>query len=75
MLCKQVLEGAELDFSRYGETLFEVLFAGGRMAAGGNVVSEKENKRLEFTVNTVYIHGDAHCWSLAGPWPQNMLCR
>ena len=40
----------ELDFSRYGETLFEVLFAGGRMAAGGNVVSEKENKRLEFTV-------------------------
>jgi len=40
----------ELDFSRYGETLFEVLFAGGRMAAGGNVVSEKENKRLDFTV-------------------------
>lgn len=23
----QVLEGAELDFSRYGDTLFEVLFA------------------------------------------------
>jgi len=47
----QVLESVELDFSRYGETLFEVLFAGGRMAAGGNVVSEKENKRLEFTVS------------------------
>ncbi|KAA6427859.1 MAG: flagellar associated, partial [Trebouxia sp. A1-2] len=45
-----VLESVELDFSRYGETLFEVLFAGGRMAAGGNVVSEKENKRLDFTV-------------------------
>lgn len=47
----QVLESVELDFSRYGETLFEVLFAGGRMAAGGNVVSEKENKRLDFTVS------------------------
>ncbi|KAK9817341.1 hypothetical protein WJX74_003121 [Apatococcus lobatus] len=34
------LDSAELDFSRYGETLFEVLFAGGRMAAGGNVVEE-----------------------------------
>lgn len=53
MLYVQVLEGAELDFSRYGETLFEVLFAGGRMAAGGNVVSEKENKRLEFTVGLI----------------------
>lgn len=48
---RQVLESVELDFSRYGETLFEVLFAGGRMAAGGNVVSEKENKRLDFTVS------------------------
>lgn len=46
----KVLESVELDFSRYGETLFEVLFAGGRMAAGGNVVSEKETKRLDFTV-------------------------
>lgn len=34
------LEGVELDFSRYGDTLFEVLFAGGRMAGGGNVVEE-----------------------------------
>lgn len=46
----QVLEGAELDFSRYGETLFEVLFAGGRLAAGGNVVVERENKKLEYNV-------------------------
>mmetsp|Transcript_181 Transcript_181/g.463 ORF Transcript_181/g.463 Transcript_181/m.463 type:complete len:420 (+) Transcript_181:190-1449(+) len=34
--CK-VLETSTLDFSRYGETLFEVLFAGGRMAAGGSL--------------------------------------
>eukprot|EP00891_Asterochloris_glomerata_P001856 jgi/Astpho2/1856/Aster-00382 len=46
----KVLEGAELDFSRYGETLFEVLFAGGRLAAGGNVVVERENKKLEYNV-------------------------
>ena len=49
----KVLESAELDFSRYGETLFEVIFAGGRLAAGGSVVSQKENKRLEFNVSTV----------------------
>ncbi|KAK9823766.1 hypothetical protein WJX72_005350 [[Myrmecia] bisecta] len=42
------LESANLDFSRYGDTLFEVLFAGGRMAAGGNVVGE--GKKLEFNV-------------------------
>ena len=31
---------ADLDFSRYGDTLFEVLFAGGRMSAGGAVVDD-----------------------------------
>eukprot|EP00899_Mesostigma_viride_P006495 jgi/Mesvir1/15847/Mv03395-RA.1 len=30
----KVLENSDLDFSRYGDTLFEILFAGGRMAAG-----------------------------------------
>ncbi|KAK9825641.1 hypothetical protein WJX81_003224 [Elliptochloris bilobata] len=44
----KILEGAELDFSRYGDTLFEVLFAGGRMAAGGNVV--EEGKKLNTNV-------------------------
>lgn len=34
------LETAELDFSRYGETLFEVFIAGGRLAGGGNVVPD-----------------------------------
>ena len=33
----QVLETSTLDFSRYGTTLFEVLFAGGRMTAGGSL--------------------------------------
>ncbi len=33
------LQAADLDFNRYGDTLFEVLFAGGRMGAGGAVAS------------------------------------
>mmetsp|Transcript_4435 Transcript_4435/g.10718 ORF Transcript_4435/g.10718 Transcript_4435/m.10718 type:complete len:422 (-) Transcript_4435:199-1464(-) len=40
--CK-VLETSSLDFSRYGETLFEVLYAGGRMTAGG-ALEENESK-------------------------------
>jgi len=43
--CK-VLETSTLDFSRYGETLFEVLFAGGRMAAGGSL-DDSSNARLK----------------------------
>lgn len=42
------LAGVDLDFSRYGETLFEVLFAGGRMAGGGNVI--QEGKKLDTNV-------------------------
>lgn len=36
----QVLDGAELDFSRYGDTLFEVFFVGGRLATGASVAAE-----------------------------------
>ena len=46
----RVLESVELDFSRYGDTLFEVLFAGGRLAGGGNVV--EEGKKLDINVRT-----------------------
>lgn len=44
----RVLESVDLDFSRYGDTLFEVLFAGGRLAGGGNVVDE--GKKLDINV-------------------------
>ena len=44
----RVLETTELDFSRYGDTLFEVLFAGGRMAAGGTLAPE--GRRLDTNV-------------------------
>ena len=55
MLIEQVLEGADLDFSRYGDTLFEVLFAGGRLAGGGNVV--EEGKKLDTNVS---LHRPQH---------------
>jgi hypothetical protein len=53
----KVLESAELDFSRYGDTLFEVLFAGGRLAGGGNVV--EEGKRLDTNVSAVLLNEPA----------------
>jgi hypothetical protein len=30
----KALDAAEIEFARYGDTLFEVLFAGGRLASG-----------------------------------------
>lgn len=42
------LESSELDFSRYGDVLFEVAFAGARLTTGGNVASE--GKRLDFNI-------------------------
>lgn len=46
----QVLDGAELDFSRYGDCLFEVAFAGARLTTGGNVATE--GKKLDFNVSS-----------------------
>lgn len=43
--CK-VLETSTLDFSRYGDTLFEVLFAGGRMTAGGSLEENEAQLRV-----------------------------
>lgn len=43
------LENANsLEFSRYGDTLFEVLFAGGMLAAGGKYASEEGTKLKNF---------------------------
>ncbi|GBF95620.1 hypothetical protein Rsub_08602 [Raphidocelis subcapitata] len=47
----KVLDSAELDFSRYADTLFEVLFAGGRLATGGNLADDQKEK-LSTTVLT-----------------------
>eukprot|EP00898_Chlorokybus_atmophyticus_P005564 jgi/Chlat1/6008/Chrsp4S06320 len=36
----KAIEGTDLDFSRYGDTLFEVIFTGGRMSSGGRVAED-----------------------------------
>lgn len=45
----KVLDSAELDFNRYGEVLFEVAFAGARLASGGSTAVE--GKKLPFNVS------------------------
>ena len=44
----KVFDSAELDFNRYGEVLFEVAFAGARLASGGSVAAE--GKTLPFNI-------------------------
>jgi hypothetical protein len=39
----KALDGAELDFSRYADTLFEVLFAGGRLGTGGALADDQRS--------------------------------
>jgi hypothetical protein len=48
----KVLDSADLDFSRYADTLFEVLFAGGRLATGGNLADEQKDKLVTNVLNT-----------------------
>ncbi len=44
-----VADVAELDFSRYGDTLFEVAFVGARLTTGGSVATE--GKKLDINVS------------------------
>ena len=56
----QTLDVAELDFSRYGDTLFEVAFVGARLTTGGSVATE--GKKLDINVGA----GPLLCCSGAG---------
>lgn len=42
--CKDLENNSTLEFSKYSDTLFEVFFAGGMIAAGGKYVDEKSVK-------------------------------
>lgn len=58
----KVLDVADIDFKRYGDTYFEVLFAGGRMGSGGNTT---DGQKLEFNVRGAGVvegGGDRFCW-------------
>jgi hypothetical protein len=57
----KVLDSADLDFSRYADTLFEVLFAGGRLSTGGNLADDQKEKlatnvRQGFTIHICSLH-------------------
>jgi hypothetical protein len=56
----KVLDSADLDFSRYADTLFEVLFAGGRLATGGNLADEQKDK-LATNVSKDGMRGGTGC--------------
>lgn len=45
----KALDASELEWSRYSDTLFEVFFAGGRLATAGNLADD--GKRLSFYVS------------------------
>lgn len=80
----QILDSAELDFSRYGDVLFEVAFAGARLTTGGNV--SHEGKPLEFNVSrscrllwetdmSFWVHERASGdWCLRMPGPNAPRC-
>jgi hypothetical protein len=62
----QPLDSKELDFSRYGDVLFEVAFAGARLTTGGNVATE--GKHLDFCVS-LGVGKIPGCWVLSlGLW-------
>ncbi|MEW5300680.1 MAG: hypothetical protein WDW36_003594 [Sanguina aurantia] len=44
----KALDASELEWSRYSDTLFEVFFAGGRLATAGNLADD--GKRLSFYI-------------------------
>jgi hypothetical protein len=46
----KVLDGAELDFSRYGEVLFEVAFAGARLASGGASAADAAKRKAPLCI-------------------------
>eukprot|EP00955_Chlamydomonas_euryale_P099859 365248-Chlamydomonas_euryale.AAC.4 len=53
--CKELENDSNLEFSRYGDTLFEVFFAGGMIAAGGKYVDEKSPKLKTHVRPGLYI--------------------
>ncbi|KAI7841114.1 hypothetical protein COHA_005339 [Chlorella ohadii] len=66
-----VADVAELDFSRYGDTLFEVAFVGARLTTGGSVATE--GKKLD--INVLACPADAEAILPWIKWFQSMIRR
>ena len=58
----KAIDNANLEFNRYGDTLFEVLFAGGILAAGGKLADESAPK---FATN---VGLSCSCRAAPGSW-------
>ncbi len=58
----KALDVAEIEYSRYGDTLFEVFFAGGRLATGASLA--EGGARLPVNVS---VHGGWSCCSQLRP--------
>jgi len=55
----KVLETTDLDFNRYGDTLFEVLFTGGRVVAGGEKAATESKSRVDYNALSVGTEKEA----------------
>jgi hypothetical protein len=55
----KVLETTDLDFNRYGDTLFEVLFTGGRVVAGGDKSATESKSRVDYNALSVGTEKEA----------------
>lgn len=43
------ISGSKLDYRRYAEVLFDILFAGGQLAPGGSIVEEQDETKAYHT--------------------------
>jgi hypothetical protein len=66
-----VADVADLDFSRYGDTLFEVAFVGARLTTGGSVATE--GKKLD--INVLACPAEAEAILPWIKWFQSMIRR
>ena len=71
----KALETSDIEFPRYGDTLFEVLFAGGRLGTGASL-AEDNKMRLEKNVRLCFVvanFGIASC-AVYGVPPSSHPC-
>lgn len=52
------ISGSKLDYRRYGETLFDILIAGGILAPGGSIVQDADPNKLSRTDVCVFSASD-----------------
>jgi len=51
----KALDTAELEYARYGDTLFEVFFTGGRLATGATLAEDKSQLKQNVSVGALLL--------------------